>query len=91
MAHRLPPLSASLLIVMTALELQRDLLGTNWCLDNGIGAIRRKLGPPPQDPSFAERTPVGQARDGARMLLCEMCADCPLIACPAKSWLTSLG
>jgi len=65
----LPPLDANLILLACKLELERNERGAGWCLQFGIGGLRRKkLGMVPGD----------GAGGRASELLHQLCKSCTL-------------
>lgn len=93
LSDRRPPITTDLVLTMLTLELAREQNGAAWCRDRVVGRQRRMLGRPP--PVFPPRDVDGAAvavdavdvaKDGARVLLAEMCAACPHKHCKMRTW-----
>lgn len=88
-SDRLPPITPELVIETVGLEIQRDEAGMVFCRDRGIGPRRRKLGPAPlyfAPPAAELERYIEVARDGARVVLAEMCRVCPFGECEMKKF-----
>lgn len=83
--NRLPSITAALVLCVTGLEVFRDLWGMEPCMERGIGAYRRKLGPAAMKRADELDAPE-TARDEARMLLAGICKVCPHKRCRMKRW-----
>jgi hypothetical protein len=84
--ERLPVLTAALVIEAAGLETFRDQFGMFQCAARGIGARRKKLGKPAEDPDTFSGNPTEKVRDEARQLLAGMCAVCEYKHCRYKEW-----
>lgn len=95
---RVPIISTELVLEAVGLEVFRDTHGWANCRERGVGARRKKLGAapaktlfmaPPGSPAAERIDPIAameMARDGARVLLAEMCRVCPFSQCKMKVW-----
>lgn len=84
----MPAMTPALIIETVGLQLNREQLGPDWCRTTGIGPRRRKLGKAPlffAPPKGDLDKYVEIARDGARVVLGEMCNICPH-ECSMKRW-----
>jgi hypothetical protein len=77
------PISTSAILQTVMLENERDMRGERWCRESGIGMLRSKLGPVIDNPAAFIALPehkraVLRASNGARVLLNELCARCPM-------------
>jgi len=99
---RHPKISAALILETVGLEVFRDKFGMRDCLNFGIGATRKKLGPIGETPvSFIPKLNeeeyvltmdefIEKARDEARHVLASMCGVCPFKRCKMKAWDTAI-
>lgn len=77
----LPPITADLVLTAVLLEVRREVRGMRLCARDSIGAMRRRLGP-----VTPETNPTDTVRNGAVVLLGDICRVCPHVKCDMKSW-----
>lgn len=85
-SERLPKVTAALVMMITGLEVFRDLWGQEPCSERGLGAYRRKLGPAPIKIERHTLAAVEVAKDEVRVVLAGICALCPHKRCRMKRW-----
>lgn len=79
-------------LMMLRLEIERDEYGWEWCLKLGIGAMRKRLGLPPEGVRLTptgvattdEGRPYGEIGQSSRVMLSEACHHHCLLACPLR-------
>jgi hypothetical protein len=81
---RMPPLTPALALVALQMQVNREAFGPKECEARGIGAVRRRVGQLPNMGIAA--TATGEVRDQCRMLLAQLCRECPHSRCPMKAW-----
>jgi len=81
----LPPLTAVTVILATMLEAMRDQNGMVECAQNGIGKMRRILGPV-ASAELDDLTEGEKVRDQSRLFMANLCRVCTFPDCPMKSW-----